>query len=62
LTAELLNEFEAEIESIRLFPSDGGRFEVTVNDDLLYSKLKTRRHADPGEVNDLIRKYLKEVS
>ena len=62
MAAELLNEFEAEIESISLFPSDGGRFEVTINGDLLYSKLNTRRHADTGEVSSLVRKYLKEVS
>jgi selenoprotein W-related protein len=43
-----------------LVPSDGGRFEVEVNGALLYSKLKTGRHAQPGEVRDLLRNYLKE--
>ena len=33
--AELLNEFEPETASISLIPSDGGRFEVTVNGKLL---------------------------
>lgn len=42
-----------------LVPSDGGKFEVSVNGDLLYSKLKTRRHAEPGEVPALVRKHLK---
>jgi selenoprotein W-related protein len=57
--AELLKEFEPEIESITLVPSDGGRFEVTVNDQLIYSKLQTHRHAEPGEVTGAIRKILK---
>jgi selenoprotein W-related protein len=56
LTGELINNFEPEIESITLVPSDGGRFEVTVNDKLVYSKLKTGRHTETGEVVGLIRK------
>jgi selenoprotein W-related protein len=54
-------DFERRIESFTLVPSDGGRFEFTVNGDLLYSKLKTGRHADSGELTDLLRKYLAEV-
>lgn len=57
---ELLSNFEPEIESVTLIPSDGGRFEVTVNGKLLYSKLKTGRHVQPGEISDLVRKYLQE--
>jgi selenoprotein W-related protein len=41
-----------------LIPSDGGRFEVTINEDLIYSKLETRRHAEPGEVADYLRRRL----
>ena len=58
--AELLNEFEAEIFSIMLVPSGGGAYEVTVNDKLIYSKMETFRHAEPGEVAGLVRKILKE--
>jgi len=58
--AELLKEFEPEIESVTLVPSDGGRFEVRVNDRLIYSKLETYRHAEPGEVPGLVRKLLHE--
>ncbi len=56
MTGELLNSFEADIESITLVPSDGGRFEVTINDKLVYSKLQTGRHVEPGEVVGLVRK------
>ncbi len=58
--ADLLKEFEFKIESIKLIPSDGGRFELTVNGKLLYSKLRTNRHTDQGEANRLVRDYLKE--
>jgi len=60
LTEELLDQFEDQIESFSLFPSDGGRFEFSVNGELLYSKLQTRRHADPGEISDLLERYLVE--
>ena len=56
LAAELLKLYEQDIETVSLFPSDGGRFEVSVNDKLIYSKLETRRHAEPGEVLGLVRK------
>jgi selenoprotein W-related protein len=58
LTADLLAQLEPDIESITLVPSDGGRFEVTVNKKLIYSKLKTNRHAEPGEIVGLVRKAL----
>jgi len=57
LASELLKAFEADIETLNLVPSDGGRFEVTVNGKLLYSKLESRRHAEPGEVLALVEKY-----
>jgi len=55
-----LDTFEAEIEQITLIPSNGGRYEVTVNGTLLYSKLKTGLHTEPGQVKGLVEKYLKE--
>ncbi len=60
LANELLKNFEPEIESITLIPSEGGRYEVTVNDKLVYSKLQTGRHANPGEVVGLVKKILKK--
>jgi selenoprotein W-related protein len=55
LAADLLKEFEAKVEGITLIPSDGGKFEITVNKKLIYSKLKSGRHAQPGEVVELVR-------
>jgi selenoprotein W-related protein len=48
------------IEEIKLIPSDGGKFEVTVNGQLLFSKLSTHRHVEPGEVLGLVRKIVGE--
>jgi selenoprotein W-related protein len=59
LANELLKEFEYDIGNLTLVPSDGGRFEVTVGDELVYSKLQTHRHAEPGEVLGLVREVLK---
>ena len=60
--AELVKEFEPDIELFTLVPSDGGKFEVTVNNHLLYSKLETLRHAEPGEVTRLVHTFIKEAS
>jgi selenoprotein W-related protein len=60
LANELLNKFEPEIESLTLVPSDEGRFEVSINQSLIYSKLQTHRHAEPGEVIGLVEKLLKK--
>lgn len=58
LTSELLKNYEHVIESVTLVPSDGGRFEVSVNGKLIYSKLETKRHAEAGEVLGLIHKMV----
>ena len=42
---------------MNIVPSDGGRFEVTINGNMVYSKLQTGRHAEPGEVKRLVRAY-----
>ena len=57
---ELLKNYEHVIETITLVPSDGGKFEVTANGQLLYSKLGTHRHAEPGEVLGLVKKLVGE--
>jgi len=57
-----LAAFEPEIETVTLVPSDGGKFEISVNDRLIYSKLQTHRHAEPGEVVGLVQKLLEDKS
>ena len=57
---ELIRHYEHVIEEIKLIPSDEGRFEVTVNGQLLFSKLQLHRHAEAGEVVGLVRKLVGE--
>ena len=57
---ELIRHYEPVIEEIKLVPSDEGRFEVTVNGQLLFSKLELHRHAEAGEVVRLVRKLVGE--
>lgn len=58
--AELVKKYEREIDSIGLIPSGSGRFEVKVNDNLVFSKASLGRHAEPGEVDRLIEEFTKE--
>jgi len=58
LAGELLKNYEPEIETLTLIPSDGGKFEVIVNNKLIYSKLQSHRHAEPGEIAELIQNFL----
>ena len=57
---ELLKYYEHVIETVTLVPSDDGKFEVSVNGDLLFSKKKLARHAEPGEVLGLVKKLVGE--
>ncbi len=55
-----MDKYEEDIESITLIPSDGGVYEITANGQLLYSKKQTQRHAEPGEVENLVGDFLKK--
>ena len=57
---ELLKNYEHVIETITLVPSDSGKYEVSVNGDLIFSKKKLSRHAEPGEVLGLVRNLVGE--
>jgi selenoprotein W-related protein len=46
--------YEEQIESLKLIPVTGGKFEISVNGKLVYSKMKTGRHANLGEVEKLV--------
>ena len=58
LVDALLKDYEHLIESVALIPSDGGRFEVSVNGELIFSKLQLKRHAEAGEIVNLINKMV----
>jgi selenoprotein W-related protein len=58
VTADLIKEFESQVESWTLIPGGGGAFEVVVDGQLVYSKLQTGRHTDSNELRPLIKAAL----
>lgn len=60
LTGQILSERQIEyfVTSWKLIPSSGGRFEVTVNGELIFSKKQLKRHAEEGEIRTAIMKIL----
>lgn len=50
----LLDRFELQLGEIALVPSSGGRFEVSVDGELVYSKLATGRFPSEEELLDLV--------
>ena len=49
-----MRQLKAKLSQLVLIPSDGGRFEVSIDSKLVYSKLKTGRFPEWDE----IRKHL----
>jgi selenoprotein W-related protein len=62
LTQKLLVEFKRSIARLRLIPSDGGRFEVSVDGALVFSKLAERRFPDYEEVATAMRDKVPQSS
>jgi selenoprotein W-related protein len=58
LTDELLDKWAPSIESLELVPSTGGVFEVTLDDELVFSKRALGRHAGEGEIARIVRPIL----
>ena len=54
----MLNGWAPVIKTIELIPSSKGRFEVTLDGELIFSKKGLGRHAKPGEVAKLVRAKL----
>lgn len=53
LAAEIDREFPGA--EVKLVPSSGGTFDVTVDGRLVFSKKKAGRHAEPDEVIRLMK-------
>lgn len=58
LTDELLTGWAPIIENVELVASSKGRFEVTLDGDLIFSKAALGRHANPGEIAGIVRDRL----
>ena len=58
MTEQILSEHADNLESISLVPSDGARFEVSINGELVFSKLAQKRHPDIKEIRESIKAKL----
>ena len=59
MTSKLLNEYKQQIADMKLIPSGGGCFELTVNGELVYSKLKTGQFPDEKAMVQAVGKKLR---
>jgi predicted Rdx family selenoprotein len=53
LAAEILSRWAPIFRAVRLESTDHGRFEVTLDGELVFSKSSLGRHAGEGEVVNL---------
>lgn len=58
MTADVLKNYKRQIESWEMIPSDGGKFEVSLDDRSIFSKLAEKRFPTNEEVIGLIEKEL----
>ncbi len=58
MASRLLNTFKQKIDALELIPSGGGCFELSVEDELVYSKLQTGRFPDEAKLTDTVSKLL----
>jgi selenoprotein W-related protein len=59
VTSKLLTTYKQKIHDLKLIPAGGGCFELTVNGELIYSKLQSGKFPDEQWVLDAIGKRLK---
>ena len=58
MAEQLLDEFEQNSSRLTLIPSGGGRFEVMLDDRMVYSKAETGLHPDYEAVAVPLREIL----
>ena len=46
MTSKLLTTYKQRIRDLKLIPAGGGAFELSINGELIYSKLKTGSFPD----------------
>ena len=59
MTSKLLTTYKQKIENLKLTPASGGCFEISLDGDLIYSKLKTGKFPDDQWVLDAVGKHAK---
>ena len=55
MAGELIEAYGDDIENITLVRGSKGRFDVSIDGKLLFSKHMTKRHAEPGEIVSALR-------
>ena len=50
MAEQLLVEYKKDIADFTLVPSDNGRFEISVDDELIYSKVQEGRFPEYDEI------------
>jgi selenoprotein W-related protein len=60
LTTKLLTTYKQQISDLTLIPSSGGCFELTVDGDLIYSKLKEGKFPDERWAVEAVGSLLKK--
>jgi selenoprotein W-related protein len=55
LTEKLITELKNRIQRLVLIPSDGGRFEVSIDGKQVFSKLQTGRFPEYQEIRKQIK-------
>ncbi len=58
LAQELLTTFEQDLYSVALRPGTGGIFEITLNEQLIFSRKQAGRFPEAKEVKQLIRDHI----
>lgn len=58
MATKILTQYKQRIEGMELQPSSGGCFELTVDGDLVYSKLDTGQFPDEEEMVTTVGKRL----
>lgn len=59
--AKVMKQYKRKLESLTLIPSDGGRFELSVDGEQIYSKLQTGQFPDEDQMVEEIGKRLAGV-
>ena len=54
LAEKIMSELKLDLKSLQLIPGDGGRFEVFVGKDKIFSKMELHRFPDWTEIKKAI--------
>ena len=58
LSNNLLGEHKNKISEIKIIPSSNGVFEVTIDNELIFSKKKLDRFPEENEVENIVKEKL----